>query len=292
MISQLGLKISAGFRKTAPDPFVLAVLLTFVTILLVLLTTDTSLTGAVDLWAGTNGVWSAGILKFAMQMCLILVTGHALASSPPVSRLLDWLAARPKTPGQAVYLVAFVAASLAVLNWGLGLIAGALIARRVGLSMECKGIKTHYPLLAAAGYVGLMVWHGGFSGSAPLKVSNPAEIIDIFGQNPPFEAISILDTILSPMNIVITGGLLLIAPVLFMLMSPKNESDIEQASSFGVTTTGRSIEPADPNKPFLPRILEDTPLVTILLVLLIGWWAVRYYFPSNLSQSEIGKAHV
>lgn len=287
MISQLGLRISAGFRKVAPDPFILAILLTFVTIILVLMATDTSLAGAVDIWAGSDGIWSAGLLKFAMQMCLILVTGHALASSPPVSRMLDWLATRPRTAGQAVCLVACVAATLAVLNWGLGLIAGALIARRVGVSMEQKGIKTHYPLLAAAGYVGLMVWHGGFSGSAPLKVSSPSEIIDIFGPEPPFEAISILDTILSPMNLVITGGLLLIAPILFMLMSPRNERDIAQASSFGVTTVGRSIEPPEPDKPILPRILEDTPLVTVLFVLLIGWWAIRYYLPADLSQSGI-----
>ena len=84
MIAALGLKISEGFRRTAPDPFVLAVLLTVVTLVLVLVRTDMGFDLAVRTWAGTEGVWSAGLLKFAMQMCLILVTGHTdtTATSP------------------------------------------------------------------------------------------------------------------------------------------------------------------------------------------------------------------
>jgi short-chain fatty acids transporter len=31
----------------------------------------------------------------------------------------------------------------------------------------------------------------------------------------------------------------------------------------------------------IPRALEDTPVVTGLLVVLIGWWAWRYYLPST-----------
>ena len=57
-----------------------------------------------------------------------------------------------------------------LLNWGLGLIVGALLARDVGRSLQSRGIRAHYPLIAAAGYMGLLVWHGGFSGSAPLSM--------------------------------------------------------------------------------------------------------------------------
>lgn len=280
MIAALGLKISAGFRRTAPDPFVLAVLLTLVTLVLVLVRTDMGFDDAVRAWAGTEGVWSAGLLKFGMQMCLILVTGHALASSPPVSRGLDQLAGLAKGPGTAVALVALVAVSLGVLNWGLGLIAGALMARRVGVATEKRGVRVHYPLLAAAGYTGLLVWHGGFSGSAPLKVTTDEQIGDIFGGEAPFGALSIMDTVLSPMNLMVTGGLLLIVPTLMMLMHPKRDEDVRPASAFGVTPEGDA--PAvDVEKPLVPRALEDTPVVSFLLVGLIGWWAYGYYFPSQ-----------
>lgn len=279
MIAALGRRINAGFRATAPDPFVLAVVLTVVTFLLVLALTDMRFTAAIDAWAGPNGVWSAGMLRFAMQMCLILVTGHALASSPPMSKLLNKLASLPRSPAQAVALVAFTAALLGVLNWGLGLITGALLARRVGVEAQRRNIPVHYPLLAAAGYVGLLVWHGGFSGSAPLKVTLPSEIRDIFGDNPPFEALSIPQTILSPLNLAVTGGLLVIVPLLLAFMNPSPEH-VEQASDFGVTARDTTTPARESRKPFFPRLLEDSPIVTIALVALIAIWAWRYYLPA------------
>ncbi len=278
MISTLGLRISTGFRRTAPDPFVLAVLLTLVTFVLVLARTPTTFSTSVSMWAGTEGVWSAGMLRFAMQMCLILITGHALASSPPVSRLLDALAAAPRSAPQAVALVALVAASLGVLNWGLGLIAGALMARRVGAAMERRGVAVHYPLLAAAGYVGLLVWHGGFSGSAPLKVTQPGEIRDIFGPDAPFGPIALTGTILSPMNLAVTGGLLVLAPALLAVMSPRRAEDIEPASRF-ISAEPDAAPAPEKDKPLLPRLFEDSPVVTLLLVGLIAWWAWGYYLP-------------
>ena len=56
-------------------------------------------------------------------------------------------------------------------NWGLGLIFGAILARKVGEHAQKYQIPINYPLVGAAGYVGLMVWHSGISGSAPSKVA-------------------------------------------------------------------------------------------------------------------------
>lgn len=282
MIANLGLRISAAFRRTAPDPFVLAVLLTALTFVLVLILTSTTPQQAVDAWSG--GLWD--LLGFAMQMSLILVTGHALASSPPVSAALNALAetvARFRSPILGVMLVALVAGVLGVLNWGLGLIAGALIARRVGVALERQGVRVHYPLIAAAGYVGLMVWHGGFSGSAPLKVSTTAQMQDMFGPDTTYAAIPTSQTILSPMNIVITGGLLILAPLLLGFMCPRRDEDIEPASTFGVAPEDDRVDvPTD--KPLIPRLLEDTPIVTVILVGLIAWWAVRYYADGGITR--------
>ena len=84
MISQLGAFVSALFRRLVPDPFVIAILLTLVTVGLALLLTPSSLDQVLAAWSSDAGVWA--LLKFAMQMCLVLVTGHAVASSPPVAR--------------------------------------------------------------------------------------------------------------------------------------------------------------------------------------------------------------
>lgn len=178
MLAKLGQRIAGVFRATAPDPFVLAVLLTLLTYLLALFFTAPApgsprAEGAyaltlLDDWQ--NGFWS--LLAFAMQMCLILVTGHALASSPPVARLLRALANVPKTGPQAAAMTALVAIAFGLINWGLGLIVGAILARDVGRALRAKGIALPAGLLAAAGYTTMMVWHGGLSGSAPLKAAS------------------------------------------------------------------------------------------------------------------------
>ncbi len=287
MLARIGQRIAAVFRATAPDPFVIAILLTFLTMALVLIFTDASPGGAVAAWADPgSGVWR--FLKFSMQMCLILVTGHALASSPPASWMLTKLSRLPRSSAQAIALVGASAAMLGVLNWGLGLIGGAILARRVGVAMEKRGVLVHYPLLAAAGYMGLLVWHGGFSGTAPLKVSKLSEITDIFGADAPIGAIPTTETILSPMNLIITGGLIIIAPLALALMCPKATDDsIEQASKFVPAEPVATANEANQHKPFLPRVLEDTPIVSFALAGMIGVWAWGYYFPADLAETGV-----
>lgn len=286
MIGKLGLRISAVFRALAPDPFVLAVLLTVLTFALAVTLTESRPASLVDGWGGSSGVWM--LLSFGMQMCLILVTGHALASSPPVSAVLDRLAALPRTGAQAAAMVAFVACVLAVLNWGLGLIGGALMARRVGIAMERRGTPTHYPLLAAAGYLGLMVWHGGFSGSAPLKVTSERDLAEVFGGAPPIAPIDLSQTLFSPLNLVVTGGLLVLAPLLIAALTPRDPRDITPASRFlDIEASPVQKVAASDQTPLVPRILEDTPLVTVAIVGIIGWWAWRFYVPGGESASGL-----
>jgi short-chain fatty acids transporter len=283
MLARFGLLISRAFRAVMPDPFVLAVLLTFVTIALALLLTPTPFVNVVDAWSSDAGVWS--LLKFGMQMALILVTGYALATSPPVARLTARLAQLPSSGATAVALVAVLATTTGLLNWGLGLIVGAVAAREVGAAMQRKGVAVHYPLLCAAGYLGLMVWHGGFSGTAPLKVTQASDIVEIFGATPPIGPIPLDRTLFSPMNLFITGGLLILLPLIMAALAPRDPAAMQSAKQFGIGSdeapgAAAAIENSEP-KPFLPRLLEDSPLISWALVLLIATWAWRYYFPAT-----------
>jgi short-chain fatty acids transporter len=289
MLSRIGDRIARLFRASAPDPFVLAVALTALTLILALAIgrqSDGSRWGILDIagfWSADAGVWA--FLKFSMQMCLILVTGHALASSPPMARAIDALARLPRTGAQACFLVALVAATLGVLNWGLGLIAGALIAREVGRSLDRRGIRAHYPIIAASGYVGIMVWHGGFSGTAPLKMTTMPDAIDILGVDlaTSIGVVPLTRTILAPLNLVVTGGLVALACVVMALLHPRRENTgaaFEPFSAFHpdpAPSTPRGAE----DKGALPRLLEDTPIVSVFLIALIALWAWRFYFPSG-----------
>jgi short-chain fatty acids transporter len=293
MLSAVGLWISRVFRRVMPDPFVIAILLTALVFVVGMAAGDfpglaggdrggaARATALLEAWRGEKGIWA--FLAFSMQMCLILVTGYALASTVLVRAGIDALAGRPRGTGQAAALVGFCACATGVINWGLGLIVGALLAREVGRSLAARGVRAHYPLIVGAGYTGLMVWHGGLSGSAPLsmttvegaaKVLRPEYLAQIGGGVP------LSRTLFSASNLVITGGLLVITPAVLALLSPRRAEDCVPFDAARLPAPVRGHEPVptvvatDPSaeRGSIPDRLERTALVAWLLgvPLLVG----------------------
>ena len=170
------------FRRYLPSPFTIAVLLTILTIVLALVFTENTseanhLFTIFSYWE--NGIWNNGLLVFAYQMMLILVLGHVLVLSKPMERLILGITRLVKNTSNAAVLVALPTMLVAFFNWGLGLIFGAILARKVGEYAHANNIPINYPLIGASGYVGLMVWHGGISGSAPIKVAEKGHLTDL-----------------------------------------------------------------------------------------------------------------
>lgn len=192
-------------RRYLPDPFVLAALLTLVTFLLGVITAGQSPVQMVQFWG--DSFWK--LIPFTMQMVLILVTGYVLAVAPAVHRLLKWLAGVPGSPGQGIILVTLVAFIACWINWGFGLIVGALFARHVARAQP--GID--YRLLIASAYSGFLIWHGGLSGSVPLTIATEnhfmAEVMGVVHSS---------ETIFAPYNLIILGLLLVVMPLLNRLM--------------------------------------------------------------------------
>jgi len=225
----LGRIISSVFRRIVPDPLVIAILLTIGVFIAAMVwgTFPDTCEGPADRldwlvasWGSDAGLWK--LLAFAMQMCLILLGGYLLAEAPPIRRLLETIASLPRSGRSAAGLVGLVAMLLGVLNWGLGLIGGALLARAAGRSLARRNLAVHYPLLAAAGYTGLLVWQGGFSGSAPLSMTTATgaqkvlpDAADIAASLAPLDT-----TILAARNLIVTGGLIALVPLLLMLLHP------------------------------------------------------------------------
>lgn len=264
MIRRLGARLERIFRSVMPDPFVLAILLTALTGLLAWALTDAGFRGVVGAWQGPKGFW--GLLSFSMQMCLALVTGHALASAPVARRAVAWVTAKPQTAAGAAATVAFCALLTSLLNWGLALIVGALLARDMGRACQRRGIRVHYPLLVAAGYAGLMTWHGGFSGSAPLKVTTRADLLEMLPNDlaVAIDPILLTDTVLSTLNLVVTGGLVLLVPLMVRALSPGPDDPVSGIEDF--VPAEEPAEPAAAAPSSLPEFLERSPFVTALLV--------------------------
>ena len=187
------------FRRFLPSPFVIAVLLTLLTMGLALVYgqfpgSDPPWKGVLSAWE--HGLWNRGLLVFAYQMMLILVLGHVLVLSRPMERLILRLTSLVRDGASAALLVAASTMLVSFFNWGLGLIFGAILARKVGEYAQQRQLPLNYPLIGACGYVGLMVWHGGISGSAPIKVSEPGHLTGLLeGVLPPAELASFPDAI-------------------------------------------------------------------------------------------------
>ena len=151
-------------QKYLPDAFIFCIILTIVVFLAALPVTGMKLWDVADAWG--KGIWS--LLKFSMQMALVLVLGTALATAPPVKRAINAAAGVPKSPTSAIVFITVVSMIACWLNWGFGLVVGAILAKEI--AKKVKGVD--YRLLIASAYSGFVIWHAGFSGSIPLQLAS------------------------------------------------------------------------------------------------------------------------
>lgn len=209
-------------RRYTPDPFVLAIILSLTVFFMAFGMTDIHLDDLILSWG--EGFWA--LTPFTMQMVMILIGGYVLAMTPPVHRLLKRLAQTAKTPQQAVVVLTITAMSGCLLNWGLGLVMGALLCREMLMAHP----KVNFRLLVASAYSGFLVFHGGLSGSIPLVIATPGNFTEkyIGGLIPATE------TLLSPLNLAAVGGLCLLIPLTnwFMGRMTKTESTVVMAHTF------------------------------------------------------------
>ncbi len=250
-------------QKYLPDPFLFAVILTFIVFLMGLSVAKNSFMEMIQHWG--NGFW--GLLSFSMQMALVLVTGYTLASSPPFRKVLGAIAGAVKSPAQAVIVTNFIALVAAWINWGFGLVIGALIAKE--MAKKVKGAD--YRLLIAAGYIGFLVWHAGFSGSIPLTIATEGHFLqETIGLIPTSE------TIFAGFNMIPMLIILITMPIVTRFMMPPKELtvtiDPELLKEAPLATIPEDPTPADK--------LENSMLIS-MIVGIMGLIFIVYYFATK-----------
>ena len=249
-------------QKYLPEPFIFAIILTFVAIAVAIPVCKQSITEVVSNWGG--GVWN--LLGFSMQMALVLVTGATLAAAPLIKKGISRLAAMPKTPAGAIALVTGISAVACWLNWGFGLIVGAIFAKEI--AKKLKGVD--YRLLIASAYSGFVVWHAGISGSIPLKMASDINELVKDTNGVITSTIPITNTILDWHNIVMVTLVTVALVVINSLMHPKTSIvtiDPALLGEDGVEThENASPKNASPKTPATK--LENSRLLSALLALL------------------------
>lgn len=105
--------------KWVPHSLIVALILNLIAFVLALIWEGVGYDPFTVIQAWGKGFWA--LLKCAMQMCLILLTGYIVAVSPPVGKALAWLARlpNPDKPSQAILLMGLGCV------WHVGLSASA-----------------------------------------------------------------------------------------------------------------------------------------------------------------------
>jgi len=120
-----------------------------------------------------DSLWS--LKSFTISISMAILSGYVFSTSPPMKKVMRFLASVPKTPRGATVYVAMVCMSLSLVHWALSLVAGGILVREI-----CKRIKhVDYRALGTAAYLGLgSVWALGASSSAALMMNSKTAIPD------------------------------------------------------------------------------------------------------------------
>lgn len=212
MLRILSRPASRLMERWLPDAFIFVIVLTLVAAAAAMLTQGTGPTELVQMWG--DGFWE--LLSFAMQMLLVLVTGFILASSPPVRRVLARIAGLARSRGTAIVLVTLVSLVAAWVNWGFGLVVGAIFAKEVA-----RQVRVDYRLLVASAYSGFIIWHGGLSGSIPLTIATPGHFTET-----QIGIIPTGDTIFASWNLLIVLALFIAVPLVNRMMLPLEDEQV------------------------------------------------------------------
>lgn len=259
-----------------PDPFVFLIALTAVAFGLALTLTETTPIAALTAW----GQGLTGLLSFMAQIALTLLTAHALAHTDAVTSGLQRLARIPSTVTGCYSLVVVISCVASLMAWSFGLVAGALIARAVAQEARHRGLAVHYPLLVAAAYCGLVVWHMGYSGSAPLMVATPNHAMQSLTGILP-----VTETLLTHWNLIaIIATVTLLAVVCPLLhpieaevraIDPMPKGDKEAAPKEPAKANGLAVTPASR--------LDNARWLTICFGVLLSGYLLSYFIASGLA---------
>lgn len=256
-------------NRFLPDPFIFCIVLSVIVFLGAMPATRQGPIAIINAWG--IGVWN--LLAFSMQMALVLVLGSALANAPAVKRLIAKIAGIAKTPKQSIIVVTFFSLIACWVNWGFGLVVGAILAKEI--ARQVKGVD--YRLLIASAYSGFVIWHAGFSGSIPLALATP----DIAGAASTLasatggavtSAISTSQTIFAPWNLLMVAVIIVCLPFINAKMHPSHDETVVVDPKLLVE------EDIVYSKPVTPAEKIENSVMCSAIISIAGLVYLVYYF--------------
>ena len=276
-VARAALALTDWTERWVPDAFIFALLATVLVIVAALSATPATLLQTVDAWG--RGFWD--LIPFTLQMALVIITGHVLATSPPMGRVIRVIAGWPRSPRAAVALVTFFALASSWFNWGFSLVFSAVLA--IEIARRIEGVD--YRALAAASMLGLgSIWAQGLSGSAALQMATPGALqpairdIVAHGGLVAGGLIPFHHTIfLWQSGVAVAVEIVVVVGVMYLATPPAGRA--RTARDLGIELgDGRRTQNDERRTALLPgQRLEHSRLLSLLVVLLGAAYLWRYF---------------
>jgi short-chain fatty acids transporter len=262
--ARIGVALSNWSERWFPDPLVFALVGIVVVFLIGVAAGEKPADLAIQ---GGKSFWS--LIPFTMQMVMIIIGGYVVASTPLVQGALEKLASVPKSPRQAIALVALFSMLTALISWGMSPIITALFVRQ--LTRRVMGLD--YRAAGAAAYLGTgTVWALGISSSAAMLMATrtaiPPKLLAISGLIPLTGTIFLWPSTLTALILIITG-------VSGAYLSAPSAENARTAESYGLRWEPFQLELEPRTKP--GEWLEYSPLLTILVAALLCVYLVDVF---------------
>ena len=251
-------------NRWLPDAFLFAIILTLIVFVAAMCATGMGPIAIIAKWGDQKGgFWN--LLAFSMQMALVLVFGSAMASAKPCKKALRTVAGLCHNEKQAILVTTFVSTICCWLNWGFGLVIGALLAKEVVRRVP----SVDYPLLIASAYSGFVIWHAGLSGSIPLDLVAGKAFGEVTYQA------AITETVFHPVNLIMCGVVLVLMPFVNYAMHPEKDRTVTVDPALLVDEAEKEYKLDTPAEK-----LEHSKILWIITVV-FGFIYIVYYFVQN-----------
>src|SRR5688572_7834132 len=251
-LAAIGLRLSDWFERWFPDAFALALC----AVLIVFAAAVANGAGPAEAaqWFG-SGFWD--LVAFTMQMAMIVVTGYAVATAPPVYAVIRALAKVPTTGAGAAAYVGLFSMLASLLSWSFSLIFSGLLAREV--THRVRGAD--YRAVGAAAYLGVgSVWALGLSSSAALIMAAPASLPDAIER---ISGVIPLSQTLGLWQSLVVAATLIVVSMSLSYYSAPGDREARGMGDMGIMYEPATRAIGSPERP--GEWLEYSPLLTIVI---------------------------
>lgn len=269
LLARIALRFAAWSERWFPDAFV------FATIAVAAVAIAAMLNGASAQAVAKSfgdGFWS--LINFTMQQVMVVVGGFVIATSPPAARLIERIAAFPRSGRAAIAFIAALTMLVSLISWAISLIFSGLLVRAIARRAE---INMDYRAAGAAAYLGLGgTWALGLSSSAAQLQANagsiPKPLLQITG------VIPFIETIFLWQSGVIVAALILVSTFIAFRSAPTGSHAVT-AEMLGVDVKTRPEPSAIRSRP--GEQLEYSPIPAVAIVLLGAGWLAQEFSGTN-----------